>query len=117
MFEYKLKAVTVIDGDTIDAVVDLGFNVSLHERFRLVGINAPEMSSASGISSKKQLERLCTQFPDGLSIQSEKPLKQEKYGRWLATVWGHTSGAALNLNLEMIRTGFAVEYDGKGKVA
>ena len=117
MYEYRLKSVTVIDGDTIDAVVDLGFRIELRERFRLSGINAPEMKTTQGPPAKAQLERLVSQWPDGLSIQSEKPLAQEKYGRWLATLWGHTSGTALNLNLEMVRTGFAVAYDGKGKVA
>ncbi len=54
MYEYKFKALRVIDGDTVDGIIDLGFNVLLKERVRLYGINAPETRLQRSIKNIKE---------------------------------------------------------------
>lgn len=93
LYFYKAKITDVYDADTVTADVDLGFYVWLHEqKFRLFGINAPEVRGgkkeegfrcrdllASRISGKEVLIQ---------SIKNPKEKdKQEKYGRWLAVIW------------------------------
>ena len=64
MFEYKAKTIRVVDGDTIDAYIDLGFKVVLKERIRLMGIDTPESRTRNlaekswGLAAKKRLEAL-----------------------------------------------------------
>ena len=109
MYEYKVTILKVIDGDTIDAKVDLGFRVSMEMRFRLAGINAPELSTQSGKASKARLQEW---LPVGsiATVRSQKD-RQEKYGRYLGTFYdldGH------DINARMVMEGLAVPYmEGK----
>lgn len=85
MYEYSAIVLKCVDGDTVDAQLDLGFNVYIKERFRLIGINAPEMhgeSKVAGLVTQARLKELI----EGkiVTIQSHKV---EKYGRWLARIW------------------------------
>lgn len=81
MFEYKAVVDRVVDGDTICCTLDLGFNIFIKEKFRLAVINAPETSTPEGKGVK-------TLVADKLEKKEVvlKVLKQDKYGRWLATV-------------------------------
>ena len=107
MYEYQAHVVNVVDGDTFDAVLDLGFNVSTKQRFRMLGINAPETRTKdldekqAGLSSKEELKSLI----DGKSVLLVSKGK-DKYGRWLATV--HYNG--LNINEHLLASGFVREY-------
>jgi micrococcal nuclease len=104
MFEYQAKLVRVIDGDTLVLDVDLGFHVSIREKFRLAGINAPEVDTAEGREAKKFI---ASQVDGGIIvIRTEKALKQEKYGRWLATI---LVGDVI-INDLMVQSGHAVMY-------
>ena len=58
MFTYAAKPIDVIDGDTVDLLIDLGFGVHIKERCRLYGIDAPEMPSEAGKAAKIYLETL-----------------------------------------------------------
>ena len=58
MFTYAAKLIEVIDGDTVDLLIDLGFGVHVRERCRLYGIDAPEMPTAQGQAAKAYLESL-----------------------------------------------------------
>ena len=56
MFEYKLKVTIVVDGDTVDGLIDLGFNTFVKKRIRLYGINAPETRTRDAEEKKKGIE-------------------------------------------------------------
>jgi len=114
MYEYRAKLLKVIDGDTVDLDIDLGFDVHLNPmRFRLAGINAPEKNAknalerAAALAATTALEAMLKDAP--LVVKTEKD-SQEKYGRYLANIWVRT----ICVNVEMIRLGHAVGYNGVG---
>lgn len=112
MYEYTCKLIRVVDGDTLSVDVDLGFTVHVSVMFRLSGINAPETvgsSRAAGVASKQHLENLLSQGT--LIVQSKKPVKTDKYGRWLGTFYvTKLDGVVFNVNDQMVVDGFAVVY-------
>lgn len=113
MYQYASKLVKVVDGDTVDLSVDLGFMVSVLERFRLEGINAPEMKLtelAAGKASKAHLESLLADAKLGI-IRLDSTGK-DKYGRWVAKLYyvSSTTGETVDVSAQMIADGFAVAY-------
>ena len=116
---YRIKSVLkVVDGDTIDASIDLGFDISLEKRIRLAGIDAPESRTtnlkekALGLESKEWLKKTLEGAKD-IIIKTEKPDSTEKYGR----IIGHLfiNGQETSLNNQMIDEGYALPYDGGTK--
>lgn len=88
MYKYKCKLVKVIDGDTIDLDIDLGFAVTLRERVRLEGVNTPEVrghEKGAGFEAKAFVEEW---FASGTEFEywSNKYNKHDKYGRSLGTI-------------------------------
>ncbi len=117
---YRIKNIhKVVDGDTIDADIDLGFDISLTKRIRLAGVDTPESRTADanekkyGLESKEWLKHRCEGAKDIL-IKTELPDSTEKYGR----IIGHLfiNGEATSLNEQMIASGMAWSYDGGTKV-
>ena len=107
MYEYRAKLERVVDGDTVDLVVDLGFGVLRRDRFRLVGIDAPEKRGAereAGNEAMIHLHKLV--FGNDLLIQTHKD-KQGKYGRYLATI----IAGGVDINKQMVLDGHAVEVE------
>ena len=92
MYEYAIKEIVkVVDGDTIDIVIDLGFNLSKKERVRLAGIDSPESRTKDleekelGLESKEFLKRrLEDGKASGLRVKTEK---DGKYGRMLGWIY------------------------------
>jgi micrococcal nuclease len=120
MFEYYVKKVTkVVDGDTIDVDIDLGFDISFSSRVRLAGIDTPEsrtrdkVEKALGLESK---EYLAKHLKDAKSvvIKTEKINSTEKFGRVLG--WVYVNGDTVSLNDMMINDGYAWGYMGDTKV-
>ena len=116
MYEYKVKEVVkVVDGDTIDVVIDLGFDLSKKERVRLAGIDTPE-SRTRDLDEKKlgleAKEHLSTNLSNAnqLMISTEK---DGKYGRMLGTIY--INDDIVSINQQMIDKGYAWEYDGGTK--
>jgi len=116
---YRIKSVTkVVDGDTIDADIDLGFDISLTKRIRLAGIDTPESRTtnlkekALGLESKEWMKKTLAGAKDIL-IKTELPDSTEKYGR----IIGHLfiNGQETSLNNQMIAEGYALPYDGGTK--
>ena len=116
MYEYAIKQVVkVVDGDTIDIIIDLGFDLTKKERVRLAGIDTPESRTRDleekelGLEAKDFLtRRLEDGMISGLKVKTEK---DGKYGRMLGWVFcGQT-----NINEEMVYRGYAWEYDGGTK--
>jgi micrococcal nuclease len=120
MYEYFVKEVTrVVDGDTIDVIIDLGFSIMFASRVRLAGIDTPESRTkdkaekALGLESKKYLaDRL--KAAKNIVIKTEKLDSSEKYGRILA--WLYVDGEGNSVNHEMIEKGYAWGYLGDTKV-
>jgi micrococcal nuclease len=119
MYEYRVKKVLkVVDGDTIDVDIDLGFSVSFTQRVRLAGIDTPESRTtdlkekALGLEVKEYLKNLLDGAED-IVIQTEKPDSSEKYGRILG--WLFINDEDISLNEKMINEGYAWEYDGGTK--
>jgi micrococcal nuclease len=120
MFEYYVKEVTkVVDGDTIDVVIDLGFDISFTSRVRLAGIDTPESRTkdlaekALGLESKAYLARIL-KTGKNIVIRTEKINSSEKYGRILG--WLYVDGNGNSVNHEMIEKGYAWGYLGDAKV-
>jgi micrococcal nuclease len=120
MYEYRVKKVTnVVDGDTIDVDLDLGFNISYSQRVRLAGIDTPESRTSDkfekslGLESKEYLKY---KLKDAkiVVIKTEKPDSSEKYGRILG--WIYVDGNTISLNDQMIEEGYAWGYLGDTKV-
>lgn len=119
MYEYRVKKVlAVIDGDTIDVDIDLGFNVSYTQRVRLAGIDTPESRTKDlkektlGLEVKEYLKN---RLKDAkvVVIKTELPDSSEKYGRILG--WLYIDGEKLSVNESMIKEGYAWTYDGGTK--
>jgi micrococcal nuclease len=120
MYEYFVREVTkVVDGDTIDVIIDLGFDIMFASRVRLAGIDTPESRTkdkaekALGLESKKYLaDRL--KDAKNIVIKTEKINSTEKFGR----VLGHLfiNGDDVSLNMELIDNGYAWPYMGDTKV-
>jgi micrococcal nuclease len=120
MYEYRVKKVLkVVDGDTIDVDIDLGFDISFTSRVRLAGIDTPEsrttdkMEKALGLEVKKKLGDLVASAKT-IVIKTEKPDSSEKYGRILG--WLYLDGAELSVNEALIAGGYAWGYMGETKV-
>jgi micrococcal nuclease len=116
---YRIKQITkVVDGDTIDASIDLGFDISLEKRIRLAGVDTPESRTSDanekkyGLQSKEWLKHKVENAKDIL-IKTELPDSTEKYGR----IIGHLfiNDQANSLNEQMIDAGMAWTYDGGTK--
>jgi micrococcal nuclease len=120
MYEYRVKKITgVVDGDTIDVDIDLGFNVSYSQRVRLAGIDTPESRTKDkfektlGLEAKEYLK---SKLKDAtlIVIKTEKPDSSEKYGRILG--WLYVDGDTVSINDHMIEDGYAWGYLGDTKV-
>ena len=133
-FDYSITAVEkVIDGDTIDAVIDLGFDVRYCGRIRLLGIDTPESRTRNlvekvyGLLSKKHLKEWChwavLSDRDDIEIKVRCPEADSrgKFGRILGEFWvncdedGHEFGGWTNVNKWMCENGYAVSYHGQNK--
>jgi len=120
MFEYRVKNVSkVVDGDTIDVDIDLGFSISYSQRLRLAGIDTPESRTTDkfektlGLESKEYLKSKLKDAKD-VVVKTEKPDSSEKYGRILG--WVYLDGNSKSVNEQMIEDGYAWGYMGETKV-
>lgn len=114
MYTYKAKLIRVIDGDTIDAEIDLGFSVYVKQRIRLYGINTPDSRSKDleirekGISSKARLNEILTREFIVETILN----KRGKFGRILGVVFtsNEDDGTLTNINETLVTEGHALSY-------
>jgi micrococcal nuclease len=119
MYEYRVKQVLkVVDGDTIDVVIDLGFDISFTSRVRLAGIDTPESRTTDarekilGLEVKEYLKKALEGATD-IVIRTEKVDSSEKYGRILG--WLFVNKETGSLNMELVNKGYAWTYDGGAK--
>ena len=120
MYEYHVKKVTkIVDGDTIDVDIDLGFDISFSSRVRLAGIDTPESRTRDkaekvlGLEAKEKLKH-SIEKAKSIVIKTEKMNSSEKYGRILG--WLYLDGAELSVNEALVAGGYAWAYMGDTKV-
>ncbi len=129
-WHYRAQVVRVVDGDTIDVLIDKGFGDYRAERLRLLGINTPELHPRSGTPEEREAERARAQAAKArveelvagkeVVLRTSKP---DKYGRWLATVFMAEPDSAIDkmgrliedlqpvsLNRLLVQEGHAVPY-------
>ena len=120
MYEYYVRKVeNVVDGDTIDVLIDLGFDILFQSRVRLAGIDTPESRTkdlkekALGLESKEYLKK-ALKDAKSVVIKTEKMDSSEKYGRILG--WLYINNDTESINDKMINDGYAWGYMGDTKV-
>ena len=119
MYTYKAKLLRVVDGDTCDAQIDLGFDVSVKKRIRFAGINAPESRTrdlkekAKGLAAKDRVKAILAENPS-FTLESTE---LGKYGRVLGRIHinildGIEGLTQICLNDQLVKEGHATEYHG-----
>lgn len=111
MYQYKATVVRVVDGDTIDLTIDLGFKITTHQRIRLAGIDTPEIFSVKkdtpehvlGLEVKQFVENRLVANNNEVMIETEK--LTGKYGRYIGTIM--LADSEITLNDELVEKGFA----------
>jgi micrococcal nuclease len=108
MFTYNATITHVVDGDTVDAFIDLGFGIHHVLRLRLNGIDTPEVSSQAGRDARDYVRTLL----EGKAVVLTT-FKPDKYGRYLADIVVN----GIDFNASLVEQGYAREYDGGRKAA
>ena len=120
MYEYRCTVVKIIDGDTVDVDIDLGFGVWMKkQRIRMYGIDTPESRTRDLVEKKYGLaakEFLTGMLDDeaGITLKTYKD-KEGKFGRILGELWRNTDFADQSINEYMIEKHHAVRYMGQSK--
>jgi len=121
MYEYQVKSIDhIVDGDTFDCTLDLGFSISHKIRVRMYGINTPESRTrdleekARGLKSKERLTQLLNVGSQGDTHLILQTKEKGKYGRYLGIILRKRKDddELLNINQRLIQEGHAVEYFG-----
>lgn len=113
-FIYSAKVCNVVDGDTVDLEVSIGFHIFTKQRFRLLGVNTPELKSKDPIEHSKAVkakEFTASKLPIGKeilvqTIKSKGGDKDDSFGRFLCTIYLDGN----NFNESLIKEGHAVAY-------
>lgn len=109
MYQYEAQVLKVIDGDTVDLFVDLGFKVGFNSRVRLIGIDTPERWHPYGKVVKAYLEDLMEGEKVFLDVT-----KKDKYGRYLGVVYLNESDE-VSVNQMLINENMAKAYHGASR--
>ena len=114
MFTYDCEVTYIVDGDTCDVTIDLGFKIFHKARIRLYGINTPESRTRDleekkrGLAAKARVEELLNKC----SCITLKSHGSGKFGRCLGELFIELENEAVNLNQLLISEGHAVAYFG-----
>ena len=118
MYDYKCKVVKVVDGDTVDVDIDLGFGIWMkNERVRIMGIDTPESRTRDleekekGLAAKEFCKNFCKEGEPAI-LKTKTYDASGKYGRILGEIWSAGEFADKSLNEYLIEKGHAVEYHG-----
>ena len=115
-YSYRVKSIKkVIDGDTFDCIMDLGFDVLLEARVRMMGMDTPESRTRDleekkfGLLAKEYLTMKLE--AEDIIVRTEVDNEKGKFGRILGWVWADD----VNINQQMIDENMAVAYHGQSK--
>ena len=119
MYQYRAKLIRVVDGDTVDAMIDCGFSTFKKERIRLYGINTPESRTRDkaekkrGLAAKARLKEMIKEGKNEFIVETSID-KKGKYGRLLGTLYRDNDFGKLATcyNRMLLEEGHAVEYFG-----
>ena len=123
MYNYNATCTRVVDGDTVDAMIDLGFGVHVKKRIRLAGINAPESRTRDkqekilGLAAKERLKAMMDGVDGSFELESQE---LGKYGRVIGRLHvnkldGKDVITKVCVNDNLVKEGYAVEYWGGKK--
>ena len=119
MYEYNVRIDRVVDGDTVDCWIDLGYNLQIHKRIRFAGVNAPETRTRDLEEKKRGLvakEWLINNIdPKAVGSSKEIMLKSYeygKYGRVIGELFIVSGSRKQSINKMMLAEGLVTEYDG-----
>jgi len=112
MYEYKATVMRIIDGDTIEVVIDLGFFVTIKQTVRFARIDAYEIKKYAGVTDEEKAKGIeGKNYLESLLLNREIRVvtvkDQGKYGRYIADVFLDEDGMNINVNDEMVKLGFA----------
>jgi micrococcal nuclease len=116
MFRFNANLVRVVDGDTVDADIELGFSVFMRDRIRLMGIDTPESRTRNlqekswGMAAKHRLIELLAETNGEFTLVTED-MEKGKFGRVLGTIEINGKDA----NQTLIEENFAIPYEGGNK--
>ena len=105
MYVYKALCHNVVDGDTVDLIIDLGFKIKVYQRIRLARVNTPERGQEGFREAKNRLMELI--LDKEVYLESEG---QGKYGRWIGEI---VSSVGLNVSDCLINEGLGLAYVSK----
>jgi len=121
MFEYRVKIKRVVDGDTVDVDIDLGFGVWLtNERVRLYGVDTPESRTRDkvekiyGLAAKDFVKKFCDDKV-GMILKTKTYDSKGKFGRIMGELWRITDYADKSVNEYLIEKHHGVPYYGQSK--
>lgn len=104
LYKYNAVITNVVDGDTVDATIDVGFGFQTQQRLRLLGINCPEMHGAAHLAGQAAKDYTISRaLNKSVVIQTHK---HDSFGRWLATVWVDGD----SLNAAILAAGHAIPF-------
>lgn len=116
LYHYRAEVLRVVDGDTVDLLVELGFYCGFQNRFRLAGIDAPEKNSADPgerAAAIKAADVLSSWLPRGEKVLIKTEMdRTEKYGRYLVWVFPESEAATISYNQFLVELGHARPYGG-----
>lgn len=114
-YVYRAVPVRVVDGDTVDLDVDLGFQVYRRERIRLAGIDAPEMRGPERPRGVEAREALIGMMWDGMKPRNVTLWtmrdRRGKFGRYIGVLFVTVNGESIDLNKWMVEKGYAEKWD------
>lgn len=103
MWTYNCRVIRMVDADTADVTIDLGFHVMVNERVRLARIDAPELNTPEGQAAKRWAQawidgfRTSAEWP--FALTTTRPDPRDKYGRFIAELVAIGTGLAVPPNL------------------
>lgn len=118
MYTYKLREIVrIVDGDTVDVVIDLGFDISVKKRVRVAGIDTPEKRTrdaeekALGVAATEFAEKWFAENKGNIVVRTALDGSAEKYGRLL----GYFYADEVCFNEAIVDAGLAWRYEGGTK--
>ncbi len=120
LYWYRATVIRVVDGDTVDLKIDVGFRCTTEQRCRILLIDAPEMhgeTKEAALAAKAHLEELLL-GPSMAGLLRVRTTKTDSFGRYLADIWRPEQLTAVNsawvsVSMQMLAAGHAVPKDGK----
>ncbi|MER5322374.1 thermonuclease family protein [Streptosporangium roseum] len=106
-YAYQAGQIRVVDGDTLDAALGLGYGLGYAAKLRLAGVNTPELATVPGVDAAAWVRNWLVARRGSVVVRTVKD-RREKYGRYLATV----EAGGESLNEALLTAGVAVPYDG-----